>query len=252
MHSRLLICSALLSLAASLVAAQIQIQVPPQGEAGSNRNSIPFFYGPDVSLRYQQVYGAGSFASLIPDGGWLTALAYDFVDTFAVFVVISKIQINLSTTSRGVDALGPVFAQNVGADDTQVFGSRSILLPSAVDWEFTARFTFDTPFYYDPRLGNLLVDLRVYQSGLVLFPPTGTPDMSSTVRAGDSVSRVYAFDVNATTGIASTIGLNTLFLVTPVPEPGSMAVLGLGVTVLVLWVSGQKRHASRQKGRAWR
>ena len=46
---------------------------------------------------------------------------------------------------------------------------------------------------------------------------------------GDSVSRVYAHDVNATTGTADTMGITTGFSITPVPEPSVYALVALAL-----------------------
>ena len=80
--------------------------------------------------------------------------------------------------------------------------------------------TLQTPFLYNPADGNLLIEIRNYQPiPPPYFPPTviaGVLDAWETTI--DTISRVYAHDVNATNGIADTLGLSTEFLVTPLPE----------------------------------
>jgi hypothetical protein len=61
--------------------------------------------------------------------------------------------------------------------------------------------------------------------------------------SGDAVSRVYAYDVNATTGIADTLGLTTYFVVTPVPE---LAVSLQSSNLLFRWFRGPVEFTLQQ------
>jgi hypothetical protein len=70
-----------------------------------------------------------------------------------------------------------------------------------------------TNFWYDPRAGNLLLDVRLYQG----IAPPPIPPFDAVDVAGDSVSRVWADSVSATSGTTDTTGLVTFFAMAPPP-----------------------------------
>jgi len=84
-----------------------------------------------------------------------------------------------------------------------------------------------TPFFYNPANGNVLLEVRNYEP--TAFP--GVPQLNAGPLdafdvAGDPISRVYALgNADATTGIADTLGLTTFFVVTPIPEPSTLVLL---------------------------
>jgi hypothetical protein len=143
---------------------------------------------------------------------------------------VPQLQVNLSTTTKAPDQLSSTFADNVGANDTQVFnGSLQVSVnnssaPDAVN-TFDVVISFSTPFVYDPSKGNLLVDIRNAQGGTET-PPLDQ-ELDATSATGDSVSRVFNYgDASATTagktGSAAendSLGLVTLFGTTAVPAP---------------------------------
>ena len=86
-----------------------------------------------------------------------------------------------------------------------------------------------TPFLYNHDAGNLLMEVRNFQT----LPPltSGKYGLGDEIVLGDSVSLVSASSATATTGFGSTSGLYTRFTVTPVPEPGTIALLLAGVAL---------------------
>jgi hypothetical protein len=91
---------------------------------------------------------------------------------------------------------------------------------------------FQTPFAYDPSVGNLLLDVRRYTD------PSATVFFDYVDSIGDSVSRVYTNQnipagVNSPSGVVHTGGLVTQFTFAPVPEPSSLALSGLMVAGLL-------------------
>ena len=102
-------------------------------------------------MRYQQVYAAADFVNIIPEGGMISHLRF-FVDPSSFGFPtgpLRKIQVNLSTTSKAVDGLSTVFSDNIGANNTTVFGAGSLLFLNDMT------IPLSTPFYYNPQLGNL-------------------------------------------------------------------------------------------------
>ena len=102
---------------------------------------------------------------------------------------------------------------------------------------------FDSPFFYNPADGNLLLEiLNLRPTCCPGVPQLNAGPLDAYAVLGDPISRVYAFDANALTGAADTLGLTTFFVVTPVPEPSTwaLAALGAGVLVFLRWRSASK------------
>ncbi|HXI53839.1 MAG TPA: PEP-CTERM sorting domain-containing protein [Candidatus Saccharimonadales bacterium] len=135
-----------------------------------------------------------------------------------------------------------MFSENVGADESVViqkglhaFGfNYSQGLPTQF---FDTIFTFDHPFLYDPRAGNLLVEMRTY-SIFYPFPVFGSLD--AVAHRGDSVSDLLATSADATSGRLSIEGFIMQFGYTQVPEPSTIALLVL--TVLLAVLMRRSRH----------
>jgi len=165
---------------------------------GDVGNLFPFFS--DKPMRYQQVYDAGQFSRLTPGGGLINRIAFRGHGPGTPFTgTVPQLQVNLSTTTKSPDNLSSTFAENVGADDTQVFSgpSQAAVTFTGDPTNFEIVINFTTPFYYDPAKGNLLLDVRNMQGGTEV--PPNSQELDGTSATGDSVSRVYNYgDVTAT------------------------------------------------------
>lgn len=199
---------------------------------GNGRNGIPFSIDEFnlKSLRYQQIYDAGEFA-VLSEAQLITQILFrpDRNEGNAFSSTLAHIQINLSTTNVAPDALSTTFADNIGSDETIVFNG-TLLLSSANTRvagrpkDFDIVISLDTPFLYDPSLGNLLLDVKNFSGGL-------TTRFDAEFRIGDSISRVTTSigqDVNTPTGFADTLGLVTKFIFQPIVSVSpSASVSGL-------------------------
>ena len=204
-------------------------------QAGGNTNSVLPFLNPNFfTARYQQVYDASQFPTIsngttdfknyfaaITNGGWISDVYFRAASNSCAFprTAVPDVEIHLSTTSRDPDALSPVFSENVGPDDTLVF-SGSFTISSATcmglePYDFD-RVALAKNFWYDPRKGNLLLDVRLYQ-GIGPFPPGEFPPFDAVDAPSDGISRVYAEDVSAMSGTADTTGVVTFFAMAPPP-----------------------------------
>src|SRR5262249_5526322 len=107
------------------------------------------------------------------------------------FDTILNLQVDLSTTAAGPNTLSRVFADNLGRDDT-VLHSGSIRLKSDFSGPvegpkaFDVTIHFDHPFFYDPSLGNLLLDIRNFSRSFTSFMDFELEELASGVmgRAG--------------------------------------------------------------------
>ena len=196
---------------------------PRLGSTGAN---IPFLikefctYCPNTNkptMRYQQVYNRSLFTNANPTSIYVTTLTFYpyYAGPPAQDWIVPSMQINLSTTSKTADNLSLTFAENVGADDTVVLDPTSYYFPANTDV-----IVFNRPFKYQPPLGNLLVDIRIYDGSGDPFPPTDLyPLMQAYNSQTDEVSRVWSTNVTAATATGGdTIGLDTLIELSPIPS----------------------------------
>jgi len=224
------------------LAAQRVIDIYGPPEAGINLNGNSVFRPFDLAqpARFQQVYDSTAFSSLPSEGGFITGFCFriDANIGHSFIATIPNLQINLSTTSRAVDGLSAVFSENRGADDTILIGPSAMQLMGLGGGGVTGFgicFDFhENPFYYNPGNGNLLLDFRIYQGIGDVGVPQGVIILDAFDTASDSVSSVYGIGSSSlpTSGQASTLGLATDFIVVPVPEPSSIALLAIGLVML--------------------
>lgn len=212
---------------------------------GAQSNSLPFSPGTfgQTSVRYQQLYDASLFAS--SGAGFITQIIFrpDASVGAAFSSTLPDIQINLSTTSATDDNLSLTFANNVGITDTIVFARGPLSLSSAFTGsangpkDFDIVITLTTPFFYDPSMGNLLMEVRNFGGGQTSFF-----DATSSFAFFDGVSRVTTSTIgNANSTVADnrdSLGLVTGFTI--VPEPASAVLLFAGGGMLLAWF-GRRR-----------
>lgn len=228
-----------LGLAWGAVAAPVAIPIYGPTEAGINLDGDSEYRPFDLAqpARFQQVYGSSAFEVLAGVGGGSIAEISFRIDAslgHSFIANIPNLQLNLSTTSRNPDGLSPVFDDNVGIDNIVVLGPTRVQLSGAGGGGFTGfhvSFSFlDTPFYYNPANGNLLLDFRIYQGIGDVGVPQGVAILDAFNVVGDSVSSVYGFGLTLpTSGQVSSLGLATAIRVIPVPEPSTVTLLAVGL-----------------------
>src|SRR6266404_912024 len=138
----------------------IAIFAPGPGFVAGNGDLVVPFNLLHQPVRYQQVFAASDFPSIVQGGGLITTISFAGDEKFGGgFGILGSVQIDLSTTTRGPDNLSSIFSQNPSSDDTIVFGpARMALAGAQVDYQST--FTLSHPFFYNPAAGNLLLDVR--------------------------------------------------------------------------------------------
>jgi hypothetical protein len=219
-------------------------QIVPNGFdtiAGGANDAYPFFSGQEgqSSQRYQQVYNSDQFSNF-GTGQYITELAFRPVSVINGTTYndsVPTLQVSLSTTSYAADGLSTVFSTNITGTPQVVYdGAWSVTgnLASGVN-PFDIVLPLQTPFFYDPNSGNLLLDVSIAGG-------TGTQIYVDARNASDGVSRVYNFDATASTAIErDTLGIITDFVTeSSVPEPTSMSLLTIGLVGLF--------HRHRRRG----
>jgi hypothetical protein len=206
---------------------------------GNNNNSYPFNLTPFglPSQRYQQLYAASQFGG----GGLITQIIFRPDATFgnAFTSTLPDIQIDLAYTNHADDGLSTTYANNITSGDTVVFARGPLTLSSGFTGppngpkDFDIVITLTTPFFYNPALGNLLLDVRNFGGG-------STTVFDAVFTTGDGVSRLFNQNVNDPTGSTDSLGLVTGFNI--VPEPGTAALLLVGGGTLLAWFGGCRRR----------
>ncbi len=229
------LCTAVAStaLVAFAVPAAAQVfTVAPDGFADTDGDLI--LDGPidDPGDRFQQVYSSDFFDS----AQTITQIQFRAANPENAFrpnsITASDITITLSTTSNAATGAGIAgsFDSNVGSD-VQVVYSGPITLdrggsnPSGPQ-PFQYGFTLQMPFDYDPSMGNLLLDVSVPDSATV----TNGPGFGALESFDGVVDQPDTDGVASKTGNAGarSSGLVTQFTSTAIPEPTSLALLGIG------------------------
>ncbi|MFV1968604.1 MAG: PEP-CTERM sorting domain-containing protein [Pirellulaceae bacterium] len=208
------------------VGHEITIVAPTGLEDMEGSNRIDTGDGP---FRVQFLYAASDFRSL-PEGHRLivgTAGRADDRQSNPFSRSYADLEIRLSTTS--VNDLSTTYADNIGQDETLVFdGPSSVSYPATGPAEgprpFSEGGTFQTPFFYEPSLGNLLVDITA---------PLGSTGDSGSFDAHETVGSRSLVSGDPTQAVGQWDTIVQVRQFTFVPEPTTFALVCLGLIGLL-------------------
>ena len=230
-------------------ALHAQLVVPNANELveGNIRNRFPFFV--NGGQRVQQVMASSQFATLASGGEFITGMAFrldndsgtgpgsGFDAPFSE--TINDVTISFSTTFAAPDGLSLTFADNIGGDVTTVLNDVDLTLSSSSPAGpgntkgFDINIPFDTPFFYNPASGNLLMDVLVLDPANNDVHPGSLFD-AELVIGTDPVSRLVSMEgmpTDATGGVDS-LGYVIQFSIIPEPSTSSLLLLvGIGFLI---------------------
>lgn len=171
------------------------------------------------SIHYQQIYSSTAFAGPINIG------SLTFYNSFSQYVgnrIGGEYIFHLSTATVSVGAMSATLADNIGADNT-LFFSGSLGTGSLA---FTV---VGTPFYYDPALGDLLLDIVVNNQDDV--PNDGNNGYNDASGPGPTqTSFALGNTVYTNRGGALVTGFGPAPV--EVPAPATLALVGLSLAAL--------------------
>lgn len=178
-----------------------------------------------IGTIYQQIYASSNFSSP------LNITGIDFFPLFHGFLMrTGTYTFFLSTTTVPVNGLsGANYNANRGSDNslfgTYVFGGGGPFTPDVL--EFTG-----ASFFYNPALGNLLLDIRVSGGGVGQLIGSDAAFWANNGDAGGVYSRVSNFGDGSGT---IDWGLQTRFISeTTTPEPDTIGLMATGFVILGL------------------
>jgi len=204
------------------------------GTAGVGHNCFPFGCGQhagDDADRYQQVYSSSQFS------GPLLIEQIEFFRSLGSGTATGVYSFYLSTTSKAVDGLDTSnFDANVGLDRA-LFAVMTFAGAAAPP---ILSIVGSNPFLYNPRLGNLLLDI-VIPGGAINAAGDTVFFASENGTAGGVFSRAHNFGEGSTG-----YGLVTRFSDSsaPVPEPATLGLLGVGLIA----AAARIRRSQKSKG----
>ena len=140
--------------------AQATVVVVPnelENQQGLGASCAPFGSCPGIQ-RYQQLYSSDQFSTL--SGPMLISSVAFRTDTIFrgdVTGSLSDIRMKLSTTDRS--SLSPLFADNIGSDETIVYAGPYAYNLQQLPGAFEIVFPLQSSFVYEPAEGNLVLEL---------------------------------------------------------------------------------------------
>ncbi len=211
---------------------------------GSDGTGAPWPFGSGV--RFQQVFDSTLF-----HGTWnLNSITfYNRVEHSAEgFVEPATYRFFLSTTPTSSATLTTSYEANLGNTTTRV-REWTVTEAASVFFDDSLTLAFTTPFFFDPRSGNLLLDVRKDMSAEHGDGPIYLDAALHSIAGVSMVGNVqprppfspeedHLFQNSGL--LVSFDGTFTPFDAAPVPEPTSMFLAGVGLAVVARSVARRK------------
>ncbi len=231
------LCALLLSVISPKVmdaAERTHAIVSPNGSENKFGNVASGFDG-----RFQQIYANTEFASAPSDLITITGVAFRWDENITSSeVVLPYLRIRIGTFTKPFMAFVQIIDFNVADDYRIVYSAENVPMkvrPAVSVDDFSVKFVFNEPFYYDRRNGHILLGLDAIR------PPNFTGGLGFDVENSNALqARVRSL---ASPGLIpySFGGLVTQFQYTAIPEPRS-ATLFVVTGMFILLFRTRRKH----------
>ena len=175
MRTQLIVLLALaIALASNAEGQVIQDQIKSPGFTVVSPNVYENAEAPSDSGRFNPlravgIYSSSEFAAVPPGGAAITALSLrpDGTAPQGVTGSVSHLTLSLSVTQADPSDISTTFDDNITGTPVVVYDAPWTVtitsdIPTGPDTRpFDSRIPFDTPYFYDPAAGNLVVDWRM-------------------------------------------------------------------------------------------
>ena len=219
--------SALLMVAELQAAEPVKVVSPAdfkdiEGDRQSSAYSI-------TDTRFQQFYLAVDFVGSLPNGGYVKEIRFrnDKLGG-SLAAVLSAIEVNLSY-APDFGSISTTFEQNKGAQYTRVY-SGDLSIPATAPGQFDMAIVLQTPFLYDPKAGNLMMDFTKGSA----FNSGPLPSLDFTLRSLHTAT-LTRDKINPLSGSLGDGGYITQFTIEAVPEPASVALMLVGGVIVSIF-----------------
>ncbi len=227
---------AILLLTFSNVLGDTVVSPPENASAPGVGSQAPFKVD---STRILAVYPASDFLAAMPSGSLITQIAFRLDESIrnSVAVVIPDVEIRMSTTPSLVPNFGGHFSDIVGSDEVTVRTRGALAVKASFSHgganPFTIVANLDHPFRYDPRQGNLAVDIFTYKAY-----STSDPSQALFIDADNDHAKMFAGGGDLAIFTIPALIMQVTY--SAIPEPSSALLIAAGASLMMLRIAFRK------------